>query len=122
MNMPRPWAPDRLCFALLSARFARPVVADRLAARLDMRLTMSDKRRGGYWNTKKGDVITEFEAATLALQPLTLLVGAVQVGAVAWGIRALTRLGERREQQHAERHAGTMEAQRQQGVALPCPP
>ena len=37
---------------------------------------------------------------------------------VGWGIRYMIRMGERREQHHAERHEETMEALRQQGDAL----
>lgn len=49
---------------------------------------------------------------------VALLVGVIQAGVVGWGIRYMIRMGERREQHHAERHTETMEALRQQGDAL----
>ena len=49
---------------------------------------------------------------------VALLVGLIQAGVVGWGIRYMIRMGERREQHHAERHEETMEALRQQGDAL----
>ena len=48
---------------------------------------------------------------------VALLVGLIQAGVVGWGIRYMIRMGERREQQHAERHAETMEAFRLQAAA-----
>ena len=49
---------------------------------------------------------------------VALLVGLIQAGVVGWGIRYMIRMGEWREQQHADRHAETMEALRQQGDAF----
>ena len=49
---------------------------------------------------------------------VALLVVLIQAGVVGWGIRYMIRMGERREQHHAERHEETMEALRQQGDAL----
>lgn len=49
---------------------------------------------------------------------VALLVGLIQAGVVGWGIRYMIRVGERREQHHADRHEETMEALRQQGDAL----
>jgi len=49
---------------------------------------------------------------------VALLVGLIQAGVVGWGIWYMIRMGERREQHHAERHTETMEALRQQGDAL----
>ena len=59
---------------------------------------------------------------------VALTVGLIQAGVVGWGIRYMIRMGERREQHHAERHEETMqaldhqhtemlEALRQQGTA-----
>lgn len=39
-----------------------------------------------------------------------LTVGLIQAGVVGWGIRYMARMSERREQQHADRHAETMRA------------
>ena len=41
---------------------------------------------------------------------VALLVGLIQAGVVGWGIRYMIRMGERREQQHAERHTETLRA------------
>ena len=49
---------------------------------------------------------------------VALSVGLIQAGVVGWGIWYMIRMGERREQQHADRHTETMEALRQQGEAL----
>ena len=49
---------------------------------------------------------------------VALVVGVIQAGVVGWGIHYMIRMGERREQQHADRHEETMEALRQQGDAL----
>ena len=54
----------------------------------------------------------------IAQPAVALLVGLIQAGVVGWGIRYMIRMGERREQHHAERHEETMEALRQQGDAL----
>ena len=84
--------------------------------------------------------MTELEAATIAFQQASLatqqagndialwaayvqagaavLVGLLQAGIVAWGIRRMSQEGLRREQQHADRHDETMEVLRQQGRAL----
>lgn len=48
---------------------------------------------------------------------VALLVGLIQAGVVGWGIRYMARMGERREQQHADRHAETLEALRLQAAA-----
>ncbi len=48
---------------------------------------------------------------------VALLVGVIQAGVVGWGIRYLIRMGERREQHHAERHEETMRALEQQATA-----
>ena len=58
--------------------------------------------------------MTEFQAATLSIQQaqvaVALLVGAAQVGVIAWGIRALAREGEKRDRQHERRHTEAMRA------------
>ena len=54
----------------------------------------------------------------IAQAGVALLVGLIQAGVVGWGIWYMIRMGERREQHHAERHTETMEALRQQGDAL----
>ena len=48
---------------------------------------------------------------------VALTVGLIQAGVVGWGIRYMIRMGERREQHHAERHEETMEAFRLQTTA-----
>ena len=48
---------------------------------------------------------------------VALLVGLIQAGVVGWGIRYMIRMGERREQHHADRHEETMEAFRLQTTA-----
>ncbi len=63
--------------------------------------------------------LTAYQQATLALQQaavtaahlqagVALLVGLIQAGVVGYGIRYMARLGERREQQHADRHEEVM--------------
>ena len=46
------------------------------------------------------------------------VVGLVQAGILAWGIRTMGKLSAKREEQHADRHAETMEVLKQQGEAL----
>ncbi len=41
---------------------------------------------------------------------VALTVGLIQAGVVGWGIRYMAQMGERREQQHVDRHAETMRA------------
>ena len=48
---------------------------------------------------------------------VALTVGLIQAGVVGWGIRYMARMGERREQQHADRHAEAMRALDQQATA-----
>ena len=48
---------------------------------------------------------------------VALTVGLIQAGVVGWGIRYMTRIGERREQQHADHHEETMRALEQQATA-----
>ena len=48
---------------------------------------------------------------------VALFVGLIQAGVVGWGIRYMIRMGERREQHHADRHEETMEAFRLQTTA-----
>ena len=48
---------------------------------------------------------------------VALTVGLIQAGVVAWGIRYMIRMGERREQHHADRNEETMEAFRLQTTA-----
>ena len=48
---------------------------------------------------------------------VALTVGLIQAGVVGWGIRYMARMSERREQQHADRHAETMQALDQQHTA-----
>ena len=66
--------------------------------------------------------MTEFEAATIIYQNASLtaqylqaavagVVGLLQAVVVGWGLRQMTKMGERREQRHAERHAETMQQQ-----------
>ena len=73
--------------------------------------------------------MTEFEAATLALQqqqlwaaiaiPLVaLIVGAGQIIVVSVGIRVMRRTSDQREKREDARHAEAMEALRQQAEAL----
>ena len=45
---------------------------------------------------------------------VALTIGLIQAGVVGWGIRYMIRMGERREQQHADRHEETMRALDQQ--------
>lgn len=47
---------------------------------------------------------------------VALTVGLIQAGVVGWGIRYMARMGERREQQHADRHEETMRALEQQAT------
>lgn len=71
--------------------------------------------------------MTELEAATIASQQATIAnqqaslaaahiqagaagaVGILQAVVVGWGIRHMVTMGDRREQQQADRHAETME-------------
>ena len=53
----------------------------------------------------------------LAQAGVALLVGLIQAGVVGWGIRYMIRMGERREQQHTDRHTETIEALRLQATA-----
>ena len=48
---------------------------------------------------------------------VALTVGLIQAGVVGWGIRYMIRMGEWREQQHADRHEETMRALEQQATA-----
>ncbi len=48
---------------------------------------------------------------------VVLTVGLIQAGVVGWGIRYMVRMSDRREQQHADRHAETLEALRLQATA-----
>ena len=48
---------------------------------------------------------------------VALLVGLIQAGVVAWGIRYMIGMGERREQHHADRHEETLRAFEQQATA-----
>ena len=48
---------------------------------------------------------------------VALTVGLIQAGVVAWGIRYMIRMGERREQRHADRHEETMRALEQQATS-----
>ena len=48
---------------------------------------------------------------------VALTVGLIQAGVVGWGIRYMIRMGERREQHHADRHEETMRAFEQQASA-----
>ena len=48
---------------------------------------------------------------------VAFLVGLIQAGVVAWGIRYMIGMGERREQHHADRHEETMRALEQQATA-----
>ena len=76
--------------------------------------------------------LTTYEQASLTLQQsgneialwvgigqvsVALLVGLIQAGVVGWGIWYMIRMGERREQQHADRHTETMRALDQQHTA-----
>ena len=63
--------------------------------------------------------LTTYEQASLSLQQagVALTVGLIQAGVVGWGIRYMTRMGERREQQHADRHTETMRVLDQQATA-----
>ena len=73
--------------------------------------------------------MTEFEAATLAIQQQQLwaaraillvagLVGAGQILVVAIGIWVMRRASDQREKREDQRHAEAMEALRQQGETL----
>jgi len=53
----------------------------------------------------------------IAQVSVALIVGLIQAGVVGWGIRYMIRMGERREQQHADRHTETLEALRLQATA-----
>ena len=41
---------------------------------------------------------------------VALTVGLIQAGVIGWGIRYMAQMGERREQQHLDRHVETMRA------------
>lgn len=57
--------------------------------------------------TQQAGVIAAYLQAAVAL-----VVGLIQAGVVGSGIRYMARMGERREQQYAERHAEAMLALR----------
>lgn len=73
-------------------------------------------QQAGVDATLAGNEIALWVGITQAT--VALLVGLIQAGVVGWGIRYMIRMGERREQHHADRHEETMEALRQQGDAL----
>ena len=80
--------------------------------------------------------MTDYETANLALQQATLAlqqaaidaayvqavvagaVGLLQALIVGWGIRSMSRMGDKREVQHQNRHEEVMVALQQQGEAL----
>ena len=76
--------------------------------------------------------MSEFEAATVAYQQaslatthtaayvqatVTAIVGFVQAGIVAWGIRIMVRESAKRERHHADRHTEAMATAAQQHEA-----
>ena len=81
-------------------------------------------------------MVTDYETANLALQQATLAlqqaaidaayvqavvagaVGLLQALIVGWGIRSMSRMGDKREVQHQNRHEEVMVALQQQGEAL----
>ena len=80
--------------------------------------------------------MTDYETANLALQQANLAlqqaaidaayvqavvagaVGLLQALIVGWGIRSMSRMGDKREVQHQNRHEEVMVALQQQGEAL----
>ncbi len=80
--------------------------------------------------------MTDYETASLALQQSALAlqqsaidaayvqaavagaVGLLQALIVGWGIRSMSRMGDKREVQHQNRHEEVMVALQQQGEAL----
>ena len=80
--------------------------------------------------------MTDYETASLALQQANLAlqqaaidaayvqavvagaVGLLQALIVGWGIRSMSRMGDKREVQHQNRHEEVMVALQQQGEAL----
>ena len=81
-------------------------------------------------------MVTDYETASLALQQANLAlqqsainaayvqavvagaVGLLQALIVGWGIRSMSRMGDKREVQHQNRHEEVMVALQQQGEAL----
>ena len=84
-------------------------------ASLDIQQANLDIQQANLVAQQSGNEIVFWIGITQAA--VALLVGLIQAGVVGWGIRYMIRMGERREQQHADRHAETMEALRQQGEA-----
>ena len=67
-----------------------------------------DATLAGVAAQQAGNDITFWVGITQAAGALT--VGLIQAGVVGWGIRYMAQMGERREQQHVDRHAETMRA------------
>lgn len=77
--------------------------------------------------------MTNYETASLALQQAAIdatytaaylqaviagSVGLLQALIIGWGIRSMSRMGDKREAQHQARHEEVMVALQQQGEAL----
>ncbi len=73
--------------------------------------------------------MTDYETASLVLQQAAIdaayvqavvagSVGLLQALIVGWGIRSMSRMGDKREAQHQDRHEAAMVALQQQGEAL----
>ena len=84
-------------------------------ASLDLQQASVDATLAGVAAQQAGNEIALWIGITQAAVALT--VGLIQAGVVGWGIRYMIRMSERREQQHADRHAETMEAFRLQTTA-----
>ena len=77
-------------------------------ASLSLQQAGVDATLAGVAAQQAGNEIVFWIGITQAAVALT--VGLIQAGVVGWGIRYMIRMGERREQQHVDRHAETMRA------------
>lgn len=77
-------------------------------ASLSLQQAGVDATLAGVAAQQAGNDITFWVGITQAAVALT--VGLIQAGVVGWGIRYMAQMGERREQQHVDRHAETMRA------------
>ena len=84
-------------------------------AGLDLQQASVDATLAGVTAQQAGNEIALWIGITQAA--VALLVGLIQAGVVGWGIRYMIRMSERREQQHADRHAETLEALHLQATA-----
>ena len=84
-------------------------------ASLSLQQAGVDATLAGVAAQQTGNEITLWVGIGQAAVALT--VGLIQAGVVGWGIWYMIRMGERREQHHAERHTETMRALEQQATA-----